>query len=82
MIDTGFHVRPDQIERFANNYARPKGPLEIFDDAISSEYLSERVFKSGGGGLVSTLPDYMRFAQMLLNNGELEGERLLSRKNG
>ena len=80
MIDTGFHVKPDQIERFANNYARPKGPLEIFDDAISSEYLSERVFKSGGGGLVSTLPDYMRFAQMLLNKGELEGTRVLSRK--
>jgi CubicO group peptidase (beta-lactamase class C family) len=38
------------------------------------------VLQSGGGGLVSTAPDYLRFCQMLLNNGELDGERLLGRK--
>ena len=47
---------------------------------ISSEYLFERAFKSGGAGLISTLPDYMRFAQMLLNKGALGEERVLSRK--
>ena len=80
MVDTSFTVAADKVDRFANNYARPKGPLDIFDDATSSEYLTERTFKSGGGGLVSTLPDYLRFGQMLANKGELDGVRILGRK--
>lgn len=80
MVDTSFTVSDAKAERFANNYARPKGPLVLFDDATSSDYLQERTFKSGGGGLVSTLPDYMRFGQMLANKGELEGTRILGRK--
>jgi CubicO group peptidase (beta-lactamase class C family) len=80
MVDTSFTVSEANAERFANNYARPKGPLALFDDANSSDYLQERTFKSGGGGLVSTLPDYMRFGQMLANKGELEGARILGRK--
>ncbi len=80
MIDTCFTVPADKISRFSDNYARPKGPLKVFDEAASSPYLSEQALKSGGGGLVSTLPDYMRFGQMLANKGELEGVRILGRK--
>jgi CubicO group peptidase (beta-lactamase class C family) len=80
MVDTGFTVPSDKAGRFASNYARPKGPLVVFDDATSSEYLTPRPFKSGGGGLVSTLPDYMRFGQMLANFGELDDARVLGRK--
>jgi CubicO group peptidase (beta-lactamase class C family) len=43
--------------------------------------LRARAFDEGGGGLFSTLRDYTRFAQMLLNGGELEGVRVLSRKS-
>jgi CubicO group peptidase (beta-lactamase class C family) len=80
MVDTGFTVPSDKVDRFANNYTRPRGPLEVFDDATTSDYLKERTFKSGGGGLVSTLPDYLRFGQMLANKGELDGVRVLGRK--
>ncbi len=80
MVDTAFSVPVDKADRFANNYSRPKGPLAVFDDATQSEYLQPRTFKSGGGGLVSTLPDYLRFGQMLANKGELDGVRILGRK--
>ena len=80
MVDTSFTVPADKADRLANNYARPKGPLVPFDKAETSDYLKDRTFKSGGGGLVSTLPDYMRFGQMLANKGELDGTRILGRK--
>jgi CubicO group peptidase (beta-lactamase class C family) len=80
MVDTAFVVSPDQAPRLANNYSRPRGPLVVFDDAVKSEYLTNRTFKSGGGGLVSTLPDYLRFGQMLANKGQLDGVRVLGRK--
>ena len=80
MIDTSFVLAQDKLDRFATNYARPAGPLVPFEVPDSSPYLEDRAFKSGGGGLVSTLPDYLRFGQMLANKGELEGTRILGRK--
>ena len=80
MVDTSFTVPGDKVGRFASNYTRPKGPLEVFEPYDKSVYLKDRAFKSGGGGLVSTLPDYMRFGQMLANKGELDGVRILGRK--
>ena len=80
MIDTGFVLPANSVNRFATNYARPLGPLVPFEKPDSSPYLKDRSFKSGGGGLVSTLPDYLRFGQMLANKGELYGTRILSRK--
>ena len=80
MVDTSFTVDASKVNRFANNYTRPRGPLEVFEDAATSDYLKDRTFKSGGGGLTSTLPDYMRFGQMLANKGELNGTRILGRK--
>jgi CubicO group peptidase (beta-lactamase class C family) len=82
MTDTGFRVRPDQIERFAANYtSNPTGDgLIVADDPQSSVYLREPTFFSGGGGLVSTAGDYLRFCQMLLGGGTREGVRILGRK--
>ncbi len=57
---------------------RPKFELE--DAPGSSPYAKPPLFLSGGGGLVSTVGDYLRFAQMLLNGGILDGNRLLGRK--
>ena len=81
MVDTGFHVTAQQHARFAANYARGQdGGLALIDDPAASRYLSLRTLCSGGGGLVSTAADYMRFCQMMLGRGELDGVRLVGRK--
>jgi CubicO group peptidase (beta-lactamase class C family) len=81
MVDTDFHVPADKHERFAANYqAGPSGKLELLDDPGKSRYLSTRKVNSGGGGLVSTASDYLRFCKFMLNKGELDGIRLLGRK--
>jgi len=82
MTDTGFHVAPGSERRFAGNYGRgADGALRLIDDAGSSRYLAPRELCSGGGGLVSTAGDYLRFCRMMLNKGEFEGTRLLGRKS-
>jgi CubicO group peptidase (beta-lactamase class C family) len=79
MVDTGFFVREDQQARFGACYnATPQGGLKLQDDPTDSPYLKPPALESGGGGLVSTAADYMRFANMLVNGGELEGARILS----
>jgi CubicO group peptidase (beta-lactamase class C family) len=81
MTDTGFHVPVGDQHRFAANYSRgADGGLTLIDDPASSRYLAPRKIASGGGGLVSTAADYLRFCQMMLNKGELNGTRLLGRK--
>ncbi|HJN96316.1 MAG TPA: serine hydrolase domain-containing protein [Gammaproteobacteria bacterium] len=79
MTDTDFHVPEEKVSRFAQVYNYDdSGELqaaEIFDGA---NFLEDPVFESGGGGLVSTAMDYMRFSQMLLNGGELDGVRILA----
>lgn len=80
MVDTGFRVPENSAPRFATNYNRNAGPLAVEDDARTSSYLEDRPMKSGGGGLVSTLPDYLRFAEMMVNEGSLDGARILGRK--
>ena len=78
MNDTGFNVPLEQGHRLAANYTRgPDKELQLGDDPASSAYLKEPSYLSGGGGLVSTAGDYWRFCQMLLNGGELDGERIL-----
>ena len=80
MTDTAFTVADAQLEQFACNYERLRdGRLRLADTPESSEFRSGN-FLSGGGGLVSTAPDYLRFTLMLRNRGELDGVRLLSRK--
>jgi CubicO group peptidase (beta-lactamase class C family) len=81
MADTAFHVPEGKRDRFASCYvARPEGGIKLQDDAMASTYASPPVFESGGGGLVSTAGDYLRFCRMLLNGGELDGVRILSPK--
>ncbi len=79
MTETGFSVREDQRARFTACYqATATGGLKLVDDPTTSPFLGEPRLYSGGGGLVSTAGDYMRFCRMLLNGGELEGARILA----
>jgi CubicO group peptidase (beta-lactamase class C family) len=81
MVDTAFTVPPDKLDRFAANYGPADGGgLKLIDPPQSSHFASPTQAPAGGGGLTSTTIDYLRFAQMLLNQGELDGVRLLGRK--
>ena len=81
MVDTGYRVPPEKLDRFAACYERGPGKqLRLQDDPQRSRYLRAPAFFSGGSGLVSTAADYLRFCRMLLGGGELEGVRLLGRK--
>lgn len=81
MGDTGFSVPDDKADRFAACYRRDGSKnLVLSDDPQRSGYREEPSFLSGGGGLVSTTPDYLRFCQMLVGGGELDGVRILGRK--
>jgi CubicO group peptidase (beta-lactamase class C family) len=78
MKDTGFFVPEDKLDRLAASYGPgDKGGLKVTDVPAKSRYRTKPKLLSGGGGLVSTARDYLRFCQMLLNGGELEGTRLL-----
>ncbi len=80
-VDTGFGVPDEKLDRFAAHYARrPDKSLKLEDDPETSVYRGAQTFFSGGGGLVSTAADYLRFCRMLLHGGELDGQRLLGRK--
>jgi CubicO group peptidase (beta-lactamase class C family) len=79
MVDTGFWVPEEETGRLAALYAVAPGqhrPVRF--DAMGNLLLRPPDLLSGGGGLVSTAGDFHRFALMLLNDGELEGRRLLS----
>jgi CubicO group peptidase (beta-lactamase class C family) len=81
MTDTGFYVPKEKIDRFAALYSpADNGRLELTDPPATGEYSKPPSLFSGGGGLVSTTTDYVQFAQMVLNGGELDGTRLLGRK--
>ena len=78
MRDTGFMVSAKDADRIAEAQVDPK----TGERPPMSRTLTRRPkFLSGGGGMVSTAPDYLRFAQMLLGGGEREGVRILSRKS-
>lgn len=82
MVDTSFFVPEAKLSRFAATYGPgEQGGLTVIDAAQTSHYTNPQKRASGGGGLVSTTADYLRFAQMLLNKGELDGVRLLGRKS-
>ena len=81
MHDTAFHVPDSEIDRFAASYGRRKDKtLKLLDNPEKSAYREPPNFLSGGGGLVSTTEDYLRFCRMLLHGGELDGKRVLGRK--
>ena len=79
MVDTGFWVPDAEQGRLAALYALAPGAASpIRFDVLGDIALRRPDLLSGGGGLVSTIADYHRFAQMLLNRGVLDGQRLLS----
>jgi CubicO group peptidase (beta-lactamase class C family) len=79
MVDTGFYVPPEKLKRLAEFYEYDKdGRLQVVRGAINHNFGAKPALSSGGGGLVSTAADYMRFCQMLLNGGKLDGVRLIS----
>tara|TARA_R110002072_G_scaffold59158_5_gene150748 strand:- start:18413 stop:19606 length:1194 start_codon:yes stop_codon:yes gene_type:complete len=81
MKDTGFYVPEAESHRFAANYQKtPEDGMQLIDSPERSPYLKPKSMHSGGGGLVSTVHDYYRFAQLLLNGGEFDGVRLLGIK--
>ena len=81
MVDTDFFVPPDKVNRFAANYERgPDGRPRLIEDPEASRFLQPPKAPSGGGGLVGTGRDYMRFCLMLLNRGACGSTRLLGRK--
>lgn len=96
MVDTGFSVPADQRQRIATVYGHPDISTTTFGKVFEAWMggYNERIdsveqtnpadntttFARGGHGLFSTASDYMRFAQMLLNGGTLDGVRILGRK--
>ncbi|MDP3762294.1 MAG: serine hydrolase domain-containing protein [Ramlibacter sp.] len=77
MKDTAFSVPKDQWHRIAEPFANDPEtgqPVTIMDAREVPK------FESGGGGLMSTAPDYIRFLQFMRNRGTLQGARLVSRK--
>ena len=80
MADTGYHVPQAKIARLASAYSmNESGRLEEID-LITAKHTLPPDFKPGGHGLFSTAQDYLRFAQMMFNEGQLDGVRLLNRK--
>ncbi|MBA4137829.1 MAG: serine hydrolase, partial [Opitutus sp.] len=81
MVDTGFWVPSEKQGRVATIYQRDGSGQLVPDAGMNANHVTaERGVMSGGGGLYSTAADYVRFAQMLLNGGQLDGTRILSRK--
>ena len=83
MVDTGFWVPPEKAHRFITMYA----PVDLLDpmkpgyvkadDPVTGQYNKKRKLLSGGGGLVSTISDYMTLIRMIVNQGEIDGVRIL-----
>jgi CubicO group peptidase (beta-lactamase class C family) len=77
MVDTGFSVPKDKRGRFTTCHTLRDGKFAVADKAASSPFNDGFEFLSGGGGLVSTVPDYANFCQMLVDGGQFKGRRLL-----
>ncbi len=80
MVDTGFHVPEPAADRLAACYQHSSDGFTLQDAAKTSRYLRRPTFFSGGGGMVSTIDDYQRFVEMLLNKGSFNGVQILGRK--
>ncbi|MEN8165556.1 MAG: serine hydrolase domain-containing protein [Acidobacteriota bacterium] len=90
MKDTHFFISDDKMPRLAAVYApKSKGGLKRLTKPVvegslvysaDHPYVGQKRYFSGGGGLCSTVGDYLRFCQMLVNLGELDGKRVLKRR--
>ena len=80
MVDTGFHVPESQADRVPSLYARTaRKEIRLLDDRSRNRMCREPALQSGGGGLVGTLDDYVRFCSSLTSGGTVDGPRVLSR---
>ena len=82
MEDTGFSCAKEKVDRLASLYEQhpKKGPVLVDPGGAKTARVKKRKMLSGGGGLLSTMSDYYRFCFMLLNQGELDGTRIIGRK--
>ena len=80
MDDTGFFVPPEKSDRLAACYRLEAQGTVLADDPMASPFLRPPTLVSGGGGLVSSAEDYLRFCRMLLGGGALDGRRYVSPK--
>lgn len=81
MTDTAFHVPAGKSARFISSYMKtPPDPLALVETPEASPYLTLPGFLSGGGGLVGTMADYLRFADMLRAGGVLDGVRVIGER--
>ncbi|MDP3118227.1 MAG: serine hydrolase domain-containing protein [Phenylobacterium sp.] len=76
MTDTAFHVPPEKLDRAARLY-RINPKTDTMEEVPFPYYPAPPVFAAGGGGLVSTADDYLKFARLMLGKGEVDGVRLL-----
>ncbi len=83
MVDTAFFVPESKRERFVTCYERGENGLTpwLGMNLACGVYDRDPAFESGGAGLVSTLEDYSHFADMMLNKGVWNGQRILSPKS-
>ena len=81
MKDTAFFLPTARLDRFATSYwtSQQTGATEIHDEPKGGLWSRPPAFASGGGGLVSTVDDYLAFGQMMLNKGKCGSQRILSR---
>ena len=83
MTDTLFYLPESKLDRFSAQYTPDEnGKIKLVDaPTVDSRFVKEpHVYFMGSGGLMSTISDYLRFHQMMLNGGELDGVRILGRK--
>jgi CubicO group peptidase (beta-lactamase class C family) len=81
MKDTAFSVPEAKLGRLATCYwaGMKTGERAVFDEARGGKYSNPPAFEAGGAGLASTVDDYLAFSCMMLNQGRLDNERILSR---
>ncbi len=77
MVDSGFYMPPEKVERLAAVYESAAGALRRVDSPDANEITEHIPLVSSGTGCASTVPDYWRFARMLMRRGQLGGVRLL-----
>lgn len=81
MGDTAFHMEKEKLGRLASIYTYQDGQLAPRTDIFQKNYTMKSLCESGGAGLISSLPDYIKFASTLTNGGiSMEGEKLLGKQ--
>jgi CubicO group peptidase (beta-lactamase class C family) len=80
MSNTFFHCPPEQVDRLTDAWLMTPGGAKVIDRGADGRATREPLFKSGGGGLLSTIADYHRFCAMMLAGGTLDGARVIGRK--